>query len=263
MKKTNIYIKPSKRGSFTSYCGGKVTSECIRKAKNSPNKAIRKKAVFAENARKWKHQEGGTLRFQILDDECNKLTPPWIRKGATGLNTEQLWNLGSNIGNSLLTTGLSIWNNNKAAKQYNKLGKDYEKLQEQQQKDLWNQNYSQALQNYTPAEGESYSTIAAMNNAYNYANANTQNYQQNNPYADLASQYKNQATNSIINGLGNMAENIFTPENISSISGLFRKKKTTPKWKVDDSTKSYILAVNTNKYGLNNSSSDFQIPNNN
>lgn len=61
--KSGIHIKKKNRGSFTSYCGGKVTDECIRKAKNSPSVAIRKKAVFAQNARGWakKHQAGGTL----------------------------------------------------------------------------------------------------------------------------------------------------------------------------------------------------------
>ena len=61
--KSGIHIKKKNRGSFTSYCGGKVTDACIRKAKNSPSAAIRKKAVFAENARGWarKHQEGGKL----------------------------------------------------------------------------------------------------------------------------------------------------------------------------------------------------------
>lgn len=52
-KGNKIHIKKSKVGSFTSYCGGKVTQECITKAKNSPNPAIRKKAVFAENSRKY------------------------------------------------------------------------------------------------------------------------------------------------------------------------------------------------------------------
>lgn len=52
---SKIHIKKSKVGSFTSYCGGKVTQECINRAKNSPSKAIRKKAVFAENARRWNH----------------------------------------------------------------------------------------------------------------------------------------------------------------------------------------------------------------
>ena len=63
MGKSGIHIKKENRGSFTEYCGGKVTNECIRKAKNSPSSKIRKRAVFAENARGWakKHQEGGTI----------------------------------------------------------------------------------------------------------------------------------------------------------------------------------------------------------
>lgn len=52
---SKIHIKKKNRGSFTRYCGGNVTDECIRKAKKSPNPAIRKKATFAANARKWKH----------------------------------------------------------------------------------------------------------------------------------------------------------------------------------------------------------------
>ena len=48
-------IEIFKRGRFTEYCGGKVTQECIRKGKNSPDPKIRKQAVFAENSRKWKH----------------------------------------------------------------------------------------------------------------------------------------------------------------------------------------------------------------
>lgn len=59
--KSGIHIKKENRGSFTSYCGGKVTDACIQKGKNSPSAAIRKKATFAANARKWKHQFGGTL----------------------------------------------------------------------------------------------------------------------------------------------------------------------------------------------------------
>lgn len=67
LKKGNkIYIKPSKRGSFTSWCGGKVTNECIRRGKNSSSSAIRKKATFAQNARRWsKHQQGGLVKAQL------------------------------------------------------------------------------------------------------------------------------------------------------------------------------------------------------
>ena len=53
--KNKIHIKKENRGKFTDYCGGKVTSECISKGKNSPNPAIRKRATFAANARKWNH----------------------------------------------------------------------------------------------------------------------------------------------------------------------------------------------------------------
>jgi hypothetical protein len=48
-----IHIKESTKGSFTKYCKGKVTQECIDKAKRSKDKKLVKKAVFAENSRKW------------------------------------------------------------------------------------------------------------------------------------------------------------------------------------------------------------------
>ena len=59
---SGIHIKKSQRGSFTKYCNGKVTNECIQRGKNSSNPKIRKKAVFADNSRKWRHQQGGVLQ---------------------------------------------------------------------------------------------------------------------------------------------------------------------------------------------------------
>lgn len=56
-----IHIKPENRGKFTEYCGGKVTSECIAKGKRSSDPAVRKRATFAANARKWHHAFGGDL----------------------------------------------------------------------------------------------------------------------------------------------------------------------------------------------------------
>lgn len=53
--KPKIHIKESQKGSFTSYCGGKVTNECIQRGKNSPDPKIRKKATFAANVRKFNH----------------------------------------------------------------------------------------------------------------------------------------------------------------------------------------------------------------
>lgn len=58
---SKIKIKKKNRGKFTEYCGGNVTSECISRGKNSSDPKIRKRATFAANARKWKHQEGGRV----------------------------------------------------------------------------------------------------------------------------------------------------------------------------------------------------------
>ena len=64
LKIGGIHIKKQNRGKFTDYCGGKVTEECIRQGKNSSNPVIRKRATFADNAKHWKHQEGGILKAQ-------------------------------------------------------------------------------------------------------------------------------------------------------------------------------------------------------
>ena len=56
-----IHIKKANRGKFTDYCGGKITSECIARGKRSKSAAVRKRAIFAANARKWHHALGGYL----------------------------------------------------------------------------------------------------------------------------------------------------------------------------------------------------------
>ena len=52
LKKGGIHIKKKNRGKFTEYCGGKVTQECIARGKKSSDPKIRKRATFADNARK-------------------------------------------------------------------------------------------------------------------------------------------------------------------------------------------------------------------
>ena len=69
--KSGIKIKKKNRGKFTEYCGGTVTSECIARGKNSSDPAVRKRATFAANARKWKHLKGGILKYQ----DGNELNP--------------------------------------------------------------------------------------------------------------------------------------------------------------------------------------------
>lgn len=58
---SGIHIKEKNKGKFTSYCGGKVTDECIRKAKASGNPTLVKRATFAQNARHFKHKSGGQI----------------------------------------------------------------------------------------------------------------------------------------------------------------------------------------------------------
>ena len=55
LQKQKIKIKKSHKGLFTEYCGGSVTAACIAKGKASKNAKIRKRAIFADNAKKWKH----------------------------------------------------------------------------------------------------------------------------------------------------------------------------------------------------------------
>lgn len=106
---SGIHIKKKNRGKFTDYCGGKVTSECIAKGKSSPNPAIRKRATFAANARKWKHQDGGVLMFLQQGDKID-----W-----GGLATNAL--------TSGLQTYQQIKQNNEAINQQIQLNKEQKK----------------------------------------------------------------------------------------------------------------------------------------
>jgi hypothetical protein len=60
-----INIKKKNRGKFTEYCGGKVTNECIQRGKRSKNPTTRKRATFAQNARKWSREDGGDIESRI------------------------------------------------------------------------------------------------------------------------------------------------------------------------------------------------------
>ena len=71
-----IHIKKKNRGKFTAYCGGKVTSECIARGKRSSSPTIRKRATFAANARKWKHDDGGNL--VLMTDAIQDYRPPMM-----------------------------------------------------------------------------------------------------------------------------------------------------------------------------------------
>lgn len=76
-KGSGIHIKKSHEGRFTEYCGGNVTEECIRRGKNSPDPKIRKQAVFAQNARKFKHQYGGSIYGASQIQTNGNLSQQW------------------------------------------------------------------------------------------------------------------------------------------------------------------------------------------
>lgn len=76
-KGSGIHIKKSHEGRFTEYCGGNVTEECIRRGKNSPDPKIRKQAVFAQNARKFKHQDGGSIYGASQIQTNRNLSQQW------------------------------------------------------------------------------------------------------------------------------------------------------------------------------------------
>lgn len=66
MIKRSIHIKDSKKGTFTKAAKsrGKTVSQFEKQVLNNPNnysEAMRKKAQFSANAKKWKHAEGGEI----------------------------------------------------------------------------------------------------------------------------------------------------------------------------------------------------------
>lgn len=59
-KKGGIYIKPENRGKFTAT--KKRTGKTTEELTHSKNPLTRKRAIFAQNAKKWKHAEGGEVK---------------------------------------------------------------------------------------------------------------------------------------------------------------------------------------------------------
>ena len=83
-KGSGIHIKKSHEGRFTEYCGGNVTEECIRRGKNSPDPKTRKQAVFAQNARKFKHQDGGSIYGASQIQTNANLSQQWKQQQEMG-----------------------------------------------------------------------------------------------------------------------------------------------------------------------------------
>lgn len=84
MSKPNIYIKPSKRGTFTAAAKkrGQGVQEFASKVlanKDNYSPAMVKKANFARNASKWNHELGGYIDFPDYS------FGGWLKENAQGL----------------------------------------------------------------------------------------------------------------------------------------------------------------------------------
>lgn len=190
---SGIHIKESQKGSFTKYCKGKVTNECIQKGKNSPDPKIRKKATFAANARKWKHKDGGTIKKFAQGNKVNF----WQGLGNF---------LNSNVGQGLMNIGTNFLSNQaqnnqidsqaeslKAQNEYN-AQEVLTQLQRQSQQEAnqiyqqWAQNYQQGLIQDQPSD------IVAKHLGYKKYSQNLASQQQNlkNQNAAIDAQVKSQ-----------------------------------------------------------------------
>lgn len=256
-KGNKIHIKKSHEGSFTEYCGGKVTDECIQKGKNSPNAKIRKRATFAQNARKWKHAQGGIIKFQpggffnnvvkgaqdIVGD-----TKLWMQQ--KGISTNAILNTGkdfiSGIGNAVAQNQA----NRQLAEQQTQLQRQNQELLNQQNQ-LNRQNYLQQLvennpyANLQPAEGiKTNINFAGSQPTMNQAQINKQLQQNNNQIQQISNQQQQPTFfDKLNNGLSmlqtgfdtakaikaqNVKNNIkFTPTNLPSEEKIVEKPTYT------------------------------------
>lgn len=166
-KGSKIHIKESQKGSFTKYCNGKVTNECIQKGKNSPDPKIRKKAVFAQNSRRWKHKNGGFISgVNVLDS--NPTAYKYVKKKYKMTEKKALGgNLLSGIQTGLSMVGNTVNSFNKNKQIKNQI-KANNALIDAQKKENFMNAYNEAL-----LQQQDRSSIVNQVNAYNIAsNAN-------------------------------------------------------------------------------------------
>lgn len=158
MAKSKIYIKPSKRGSFTSWCKshgyGGVNSKCIAAGKNAGG-AIAKKATFAANARKWRHADGG----MITDDNIEEFLSGGALWGSIG-NTAVSMASGAAVGGPLgavIGLGSGILGMFKANKQQK--AQEAQEAQQAEQEKLMQQ---QMQDEYFAGVGSSYNPTGSV-----------------------------------------------------------------------------------------------------
>ena len=224
-KGSKIHIKESQKGSFTRWCGGNVTSECIQKGKNSSNPKIRKKATFADNARHFKHKKGGKAFYggvNILDSNP-KMYKKRMVKALDGTKLNSYFQLGKDIFNTV-SSGI---NEAKQMDQLQKWKNSYVKAAgTTTSKDV----FDEANQNYFNSIKDTDENVSQIVSAYN-ANkqAELMNAQAKQIAAEEADnrmmdwmmamqQQKQQNNNNLLSSLTDGISNIFKNKNKSQTS---------------------------------------------
>ena len=65
--KPDINIKPENKGKFTAT--KKATGKTTEELTHSKNPVTKKRAIFAQNAKKWKHEKGGKVENTFGKDQ--------------------------------------------------------------------------------------------------------------------------------------------------------------------------------------------------
>jgi len=71
---TSIHINPANKGKFTAL--KERTGKSTETLTHSSNSLTRKRAIFAQNAKKWKHKEGGVL-VQNYKEVISNILSEW------------------------------------------------------------------------------------------------------------------------------------------------------------------------------------------
>jgi hypothetical protein len=96
----SIYIKPENKGKFTKT--KKRTGKSTEELTHSKNPLTRKRAIFAQNAKKWKHENGGIIQsIELLTENFKsggRLSKDYIKEVREKAG-------GSNVGKKIFANG--------------------------------------------------------------------------------------------------------------------------------------------------------------
>ena len=225
-KGSRIHIKKENRGKFTDYCGGEVTSACIAKGKASSNPTIRKRATFADNARKWKHKNGGFVKgVNVLDSnpKAYKYVKKKYKKGGIvkQFKLKRFFQEGGKFDwGQVAQMAMQAYQQYQNDKQKNEaIDAQINALKEQSKvnkQKLFNQNYKRFLNQQL--DNSQFGKSDLVNRALAYQLANNMDYDDNQQQiALLSSQMGYDGT---INGVGNLLGTFLN-------SGIFNKNNQT------------------------------------